>query len=249
MIFDPHFDRDKVYSAREGTEVVNNDSRSYKIQGTSNQYASYNGLVLKKHVDEDWLAPFEPENDKLILRYADVLLMYAEAKIELNEIDDTVLDAMNQVRARAYKAAVTATSDYPAITERSQDKLRTILRIERRMEFAFENLRLYDIWRWRIAEKVLNRPWIGLPKKDEKLQRAYIDNGMWFHGAVPEIDEDGCMDFMAPVAKGAADFFNSNAYAQVLAECKFVAPKSYLWPLPTTTMQVMRNIKENNPGY
>ena len=72
---------------------------------------------------------------------------------------------------------------------------------------------------------------------------------MWFHGAVPEIDEDGCMDFMAPVAKGAADFFNSNAYAQVLAECKFVAPKSYLWPLPTTTMQVMKNIKENNPGY
>ena len=175
--------------------------------------------------------------------------MYAEAKIELNEIDDTVLDAMNQVRARAYKAAVTATSDYPAITETAQDKLRTILRIERRMEFAFENLRLYDIWRWRIAEKVLNRPWIGLPKKDEKLQRAYIDNNMWFHGAVPEIDEDGCMDFMAPVAKGAADFFNSNAYAQVLAECKFVAPKSYLWPLPTTTMQVMKNIKENNPGY
>lgn len=61
VIFDPHFDRDKVYSAREGTEVVNNDSRSYKIQGTSNQYASYNGLVLKKHVDEDWLAPFEPK--------------------------------------------------------------------------------------------------------------------------------------------------------------------------------------------
>ena len=61
--------------------------------------------------------------------------------------------------------------------------------------------------------------------------------------------EKNIMDFMAPVAKGAADFFNSNAYAQVLAECKFVAPKSYLWPLPTTTMQVMKNIKENNPGY
>ena len=249
VIFDPHFDVTEVYNSREGTMVTNNDSRSYLISGNSNQYASYNGLVLKKHVDDDWLAPFEAENDKLILRYADVLLMYAEAKIELNEIDDTVLDAMNRVRARAYKAAVTATSDYPAITERSQDKLRSILRIERRMEFAFENLRLYDIWRWRIAEKVLNRPWIGLPKKDKTLQRAYIDNGMWFHGAVPQVDEDGCVDFMAPVAKGATDFFNSNIYAQVLAECKFVAPKSYLWPIPTTTMQVMKNIKENNPGY
>lgn len=249
VIYDPHFDVTQVYSTREGAMVTNNDSRSYKISGSSNQYAAYGGLVLKKHVDDDWLAPFEAENDKLILRYADVLLMYAEAKIELNEIDNTVLDAMNQVRARAYKVAVTATTKYPAITETSQDKLRSILRIERRMELAFENLRLYDIWRWRIAEKVLNRPWMGLPKKDEKLQRAYIDNNMWFHGATPQIDEDGCADFMAPVASGAPDFFNSNAYAQVLADCKFVAPKSYLWPIPTTTMQVMKNIKENNPGY
>ncbi len=249
VIFDPHFDVTEVYSAREGCMVTNNDSRSYKISGSSNQYASYNGLVLKKHVDEDWLSPFEAENDKLILRYADVLLMYAEAKIELNEIDDSVLNAMNQVRARAYKVDVSATSDYPAITERDQARLRTILRFERRMEFAFENLRLYDLWRWRIAEKVLNRPWIGLPKKDEKLQRAYIDDGMWFHGAVPQVDEDGCVDFMADVAKGDPNFFRNNMYAQVLAECKFVAPKSYLWPIPTTTMQVMKNITENNPGY
>lgn len=249
VVYDPNFDVPEVYSAREGAMVTNNDTRSYRIKGSSNEYAAYGGLVLKKHVDEDWLAPFEPENDKLILRYADVLLMYAEAKIELNEIDDSVLDVMNQVRARAYKCAVTDTSSYPAITETAQDKLRSILRIERRMEFAFENLRLYDIWRWRIAEKVLNRPWMGLPKKDEKLQRAYMDDGMWFHGAVPQIDEDGCADFMAPVAKGAPDFFNSGAYAQVLAKCTFVAPKSYLWPLPTTTMQVMKNIKENNPGY
>ena len=81
--------------------------------------------------------------------------------------------------------------------------------------------------------------------------RRRIVSGIYQSGshAVVPVDEDGCVDFMAPVAKGAADFFNSNAYAQILAECKFVAPKSYLWPLPTTTMQVMKNIKENNPGY
>lgn len=249
VIFNPHFDVTKVYSSREGAEVTNNDSRSYKIEGSSNTYAPYGGLILKKHVDEDWLSPFEAENDKIILRYADVLMMYAEAKIELNEIDQTVLDAMNMVRARAYKVDYTAATGYPKITETSQAGLRSILRMERRMEFAFENQRLYDIWRWRIAEKVLNRPWMGLPKKDQKLQRSYIDDGMWFHGAVPQIDEDGCADFMAPVAKGAANFFKGNVYAQVLTECKFVAPKSYLWPIPTTTMQVMKNIKENNPGY
>lgn len=249
VIYDPHFDTDRVYSARESAMVTNNDSRTYKISGNSNQYASYNGLVLKKHVDEDWLSPFEAENDKLILRYADVLLMYAEAKIELNEIDNTVLDAINQVRARAYKAAVTATTAYPAVTETSQDGLRTILRTERRMEFAFENLRLYDLWRWRIAEKVLNYPNMGLPKKDQKLQRAYIDDGMWFHGATPQIDEDGCPDFTADVARGEANFFRNDIYAVKLSQRRFVAPKSYLWPIPTTTMQVMKNITENNPGY
>ena len=55
VIYDPHFDKETVYSDREGKEVTNNDSRTYRIEGTSNQYASYNGLVLRKGIDEDWL--------------------------------------------------------------------------------------------------------------------------------------------------------------------------------------------------
>ena len=50
-------------------------------------------MALKKGIDESWLSPYETEPDKRILRYADVLLMYAEAKMELNEIDDSVLEA------------------------------------------------------------------------------------------------------------------------------------------------------------
>ncbi|WP_295935702.1 RagB/SusD family nutrient uptake outer membrane protein [uncultured Alistipes sp.] len=248
VIYEPHFDAATVYSSREGKTVTNNDSQSYRITANSNQYASYNGLVLKKMVDNDWLSPFEAENDKLILRYADLLLIYAEAKIELNEIDNTVHDAMNMVRARAYGVAPSATTRYPAITETDQAKIRTILRAERRMELAFEALRLYDIWRWRIGETVLNYPNMGLPRKNEKLQRAWIDDGMWFHGAVPQIDENGCPDFMADVARGEASFFRNNVYAQVLSTRIFVAPKRYLWPIPTATLQVMKNV-EDNTGY
>ena len=230
VIYDPHFDVAEVWSSREGKSVPNNDSRTYRISGTGNQYASYNGLVLRKHVDDDWLSPFEAENDKLILRLADVLEIYAEAKIELNEIDDTVLEAMNRVRARAYKADV-AGDAYPKITTTDQTGLRKILRAERRMEFAWENRRLYDIWRWRIAEKVLNFANYGLPAKNEKNQRRYIDNNMWFHGAVPE-----------------ETFFTSGTYAVKLSQRKFIAPKSYLWPIPTTTTNVMKKIV-NNEGY
>ena len=246
VIYDPHFDMPTVYSDREGKEVTNNDSRTYRIEGSSNQYASYNGLVLRKGIDEDWLSPFEVEPDKLLLRYADVLLIYAEAKMELNDIDQSVLDAINQVRARAYGVSPSETDSYPAVTTTDQAKLRTIIRTERRMEFAFENQRYLDLYRWRISEKVMNYRNYGLPKKDEKRQRAYIDNGMWFHGAVPEIDEDGCPNFSV-VVKGEPDFFTNDVYVDKLAQRVFL-PKHYLWPIPTTTPNVMPNI-EPNPGY
>lgn len=248
VIYDPHFDKPEVYSSRYGGMVTNNDSRTYLITAASNNYASYDGLVLKKGIDNDWLSPFEAENDKILLRYADVLLMYAEAKMELNQIDQTVLDAINMVRARAYKVAYTATTGYPAVTVTDQAALRTVIRTERRMEFAFENLRYMDLFRWRMAEKVLNYYNYGLPRKNEALQRAYIDKNMWFHGAVPQIDEDGCPNFAAPVVSGEKTFFTSNSYALKLSLRKF-SSYSYLWPIPISTMQVMKNITENNPGY
>lgn len=243
--YNPHFEKTTVYSDREGKDVTNNDSRSYLIEGTSNAYASYNGLVLKKGIDNDWLSPFEVEPDKKILRYADILLMYAEAKIEMNDIDQSVLDAINDVRSRAY--GVDRSSDaYPAVTTTDQTELRTIIRTERRMEFAFENLRYLDLYRWRIAGKVMNFYNYGLPKKDETLQRSYLDNGMWFHGAVPQIDENGCPDFTVPPAKGESTFFTN--YAITLGKRVFDESKHYLWPVPTTTLEVMPNI-EPNPGY
>ncbi len=261
VIFDPHFDTDKVYSDRDGGYVQNNDSQTYKIAGSSNQYASYNGLVLKKKVDEDWLAPFEADPDKLVIRYAEVLLIYAEAKIELGECDDDARDAINQVRARAYKVAVSS-PNYPAVKNTDQAELRKIVRTERRMEFAFEDaIRLWDVWRWRIGQSAFSRPSMGLVRKNETAQRKWIDNGMWFHGATPRIDENGCPDFMNALSaselpantiidksKYNQNFFTE--YAQVLQTRVFVTPKSYLFPIPVTTTNVMPNLAvDNNIGW
>lgn len=241
--FNPRLDVAEIYSSKEDKMVTNNDSRTYLISGSSNQYASYNGLALKKGIDQSWLAPYETEPDKQILRYADVLLMYAEAKTELGEIDDSVLDAINGVRARAYGVDKSATDRYPAVAEREQSALRTVIRTERRMEFAFEQLRYLDLYRWRIAETTMNYPNYGLPGKDKVRHEAYMR--YWFHGAVPAIDENGCPDF-GRIAKGEPTFFES--YANKLSQRKFIAPKMYLWPVPSKTMEVMPNI-ENNPEY
>ncbi len=73
-----------------------------------------------------------------ILRYADVLLMYAEACNELGD-DNNARTALNQVRIRAGLAQVTGTGT----------TLRDAIRLERRLELAFEQSRLYDIRRWK----------------------------------------------------------------------------------------------------
>lgn len=75
--------------------------------------------------------------DHRILRYADVLLMYAEACNELSD-DATARTYLNQVRKRVKLADVTS----------SGSALRNAIRLERRLELAWEQNRLYDIRRW-----------------------------------------------------------------------------------------------------
>ncbi len=99
--------------------------------------------------------------ENIIIRYAEVLLTYAEAKIEANQIDQSVLDAINTVRARAYGVNVSDIAFYPEITTTNQAALRDIVRNERRVELAMEGLRWYDITRWGIAKTVMNGPVLG----------------------------------------------------------------------------------------
>lgn len=86
----------------------------------------------------------------ILIRYADILLMYAEAKIELNELDASVFEAINEIRQRP-------DVNMPEIDNigQSQEEMREIVRNERTVELAMEGLRYWDIIRWRIAEDVL----------------------------------------------------------------------------------------------
>lgn len=80
-----------------------------------------------------------PLNQRL-LRYADVLLMYAEACNETND-DGNACTYLNEVRKRAKLSTLSLTGD----------QLRQAIRTERRLELAFEQNRLYDIRRWKGA--------------------------------------------------------------------------------------------------
>ncbi len=90
-----------------------------------------------------------------ILRYADVLLMYAEAANELGGTTNTTdaLTKLNMVRARARQGAPAGT--LPAIVTTDQAMLRSAIRQERRVELAMEHDRFFDLVRWGNAASVL----------------------------------------------------------------------------------------------
>lgn len=107
------------------------------------------GWYFKKYVNNsDYDTPWNCGVNLIYMRYAEVLLTYAEASIELNQIDQSVLDAINLIRGRA-------DVNMPAVTTTNQGELREIVRRERMVELALEGLRLYDIRRWQIGETVL----------------------------------------------------------------------------------------------
>ena len=230
--YNPRPDVTQVMNYTTGKMQSNNDNRAV------NQYASYNGLVWKKGIDISWTQNGKKvARDYLMMRYADVLLMYAEAKIELNELDNTVTDAINTVRARAYGVKLTDTSMYPAVKMGSQEELRKAVRIERRMELANEGLRYMDLIRWKLASKALNGyNYINLQPTD--LLNNIVKKDLWFWGMTPQIDEDGLADFSA--------LYNAGLVA--LGAKRVFPDRQYLWPIPTRDMTLCPNLK-NNPGY
>ena len=90
----------------------------------------------------------------IVSRYAEVLLNYAEAKNELSGPDQSIYDAINDIRTRVGQP------DLP--TELGKDEMRTRIRNERRVELAFEGKYFYDMRRWRTSEQVFSKPVYGM---------------------------------------------------------------------------------------
>jgi hypothetical protein len=88
-----------------------------------------------------------------IIRYADILLMKAEASNEIGE-GATAEALLEQVRARARNSG-SDPSALPHIAFASKDQMRTAIKNERRWEFAMEGYRFYDLVRWGDAQSAL----------------------------------------------------------------------------------------------
>ncbi|OUO50452.1 RagB/SusD family nutrient uptake outer membrane protein [Parabacteroides sp. An277] len=115
------------------------------------------GYLLRKFLDESWSGDINAYGVNVpLVRYADILLMYLEAKVRGGEsITQQLLDqTINAVRARV---------NMPPYTETNPDKLFPLIQKERMIELAFEGWRLWDLFRWGIAEEKLNEDIYGSP--------------------------------------------------------------------------------------
>ncbi|MFY7963549.1 MAG: RagB/SusD family nutrient uptake outer membrane protein, partial [Chitinophagaceae bacterium] len=128
---------------------------------------SKTGLAATAIVDgkyrRDWITPAVPPTSDVqyfglkwqIIRYSDVLLMFAEAENELNGPTAAAYDAINAVRRRGFGVnASTPGVDIPAGLGKL-DFFKYLVK-ERSLEFGGEGIRKYDLIRWNLLEKALN---------------------------------------------------------------------------------------------
>lgn len=120
---------------------------------------NFTGMKIKKYVDynDEFPSNKRAGTNNVILRYADILLMRAEALAELPDWSanlDEISNLVNQVRQR--EGVNMPTVQEVEGTNLSQEEIRQIIRHERRVEFAFEGTRYNDIKRWDIGEEAIS---------------------------------------------------------------------------------------------
>lgn len=157
----------------------------------------------------------------IFMRYAEILLTYAEAKIELNQLDAGVVDAINKVRQRAGMPVVDA-----AIAG-NPDKMRQLVRRERTVELALEGFRWFDIRRWKIAELVMPGRVYGAP-----LSPTVV-------AATPNFKTNAVTDL-----NNIPDYANS-ASTRFVRDNRFFQPKHYLFPIPQRERDLNKTLSQN----
>ena len=95
-----------------------------------------------------WTGSEQSDQDAVIIRYGEVLLLKAEVANELGKPISEIVNYINTVRTRSGLGAL--------LMSLSQAQLRTAIRNERRVECCFEFMRWYDLKRWGILNSRLN---------------------------------------------------------------------------------------------
>lgn len=153
-----------IYDSRPGW------SSTSDVIGTSYQ-VSKTGLLPRKYINAEDIGQSNRSNcgiNLVILRYAEILLIAAESRIELNTELDVAMGYINKIRQRA-------DVNMPPLTGVSvQSALRDAVRHERTVELALEGSRFFDVRRWKIAESACNMDKVDGMRYVDKVSGALI---------------------------------------------------------------------------
>ncbi|MBN2639415.1 MAG: RagB/SusD family nutrient uptake outer membrane protein [Bacteroidales bacterium] len=226
------------YSSQAWVERTNADINS-SAAWTSFANAGL-GFIFKKLSAELSEAVRTNTTNFPIMRYAEVLLTYAEAKIELGELDASVYDAINQVRNRSNMPNVS--------TDRlgNQDRMRQLVRRERKVELVMEGLHHVDMRRWQIGDLENEGPCYGYPVALSKDANGYITSG-GYADATPDM----IPNFGTDSRHDLNDIPNYTSFKEKLKmrdANRFWNSRFELWPIPQAERDIDVNLSQNE-GY
>ncbi len=161
-----------------------------------------------------------------VFRYTDVMLMRAEALVELNRLDEAQ-DIINDIRQRAansiskhidYAADMCEIALYPEGYFSSKEIARKCVRWERRLELAMENGRYFDLRRWGIASETLN---------------AYFAS-----------EQNDVYTYVNEAGETVRQ-----TYAQYYKDAKYTPEKNEYFPIPYNQLFYIPGLYVQNKGY
>ena len=194
-----------------------------------------------------------------IIRYSDVLLMYAEAENELNGPTAAAYNAVNQVRRRGYGKSISATDatvDLPAGLSKSSF-FNAIVK-ERSLELGGEGIRKYDLIRWNLLASTIEATKTTLLNMSNRVGAyANLPQSMYYFTTTNGDDKSiwsNSLYTSAPTATPAgttrvvwmSSAINTTAISRFATG--FTTGKSELLPIPQPVLDANFNMKQN-PGY
>ncbi|MDD2960665.1 MAG: RagB/SusD family nutrient uptake outer membrane protein [Muribaculaceae bacterium] len=207
--------------------AIFNLPRFATLQQGNNGANGRTGFYLKKYNDFESAGLYNQAHQNLnVIRFAEVLLIWAEAKFEMQGktlTQDQIDYSINKLRNRV--------GMHPMLLSELKAwnmDLQTELRRERRIELAAEGMRYADVMRWREGELRFGRAITGpseLVCKHDLGRSPYSDNG---------VDEFGDVIFEKSTAEGGVRYFDATMH--------------YLWPVPYAE-RVKNPLLGQNPGW
>jgi hypothetical protein len=203
--------------------IYKNGEQAYKGPLVPNvNLGSRTGYYTKKGFNnEDWAVNNTGTTDRILMRYAEILLILAEAKYELNgNISDADLNlTVNALRTRVGMAAKLTN----AFVTANNLSMREEIRRERTVELALEGFRYDDLIRWKTAETVLPQELLGAK----------------FIAADWQLSGPGTIKLNS----------NNLVIAEPGSTRKFQVNRDYLYPVPVNEITTSGNAVTQNPNW